>query len=232
MTNVNLTLGNVAFQDFEVPESIALGGVQRVAVQSLIGGGRVVNVLGGDDGEISFAGIFSGDDATARVQLLDTMRAAGAAVPLVWDGFFYSVVIAEVLADFTKPWWIPFSIRCVPLDDDNTDLADAVISALDSVGSDLAAATQLAGQAGLPPSVLSGTSSASLSTAQGVVEEAFSSSDAGVISSVGAFAAATDTTAAAGAFGNILATSAQLAALGVVNGYVNRAVANAGGELP
>src|SRR5271154_5082483 len=95
MTNVVLTLGGVPFQDMEVPEKISFGGQQRVAVQNLIGGGRVVATLGIDDGRISFSGIFSGTDAVARAQMLDAARASGLAVPLVWDSFYYTVIIAD-----------------------------------------------------------------------------------------------------------------------------------------
>jgi hypothetical protein len=65
MSNIILTLGGVPFQDFEVPEQIRFGGSQRLAVHELIGGGRVVDALGDDAGEISFSGIFSSSDAAA-----------------------------------------------------------------------------------------------------------------------------------------------------------------------
>ncbi|MCB5944118.1 hypothetical protein [Acidocella sp. KAb 2-4] len=60
MSKVTLTLGGVAFRDMEVPEAIGFGGRQRVAVQELLGGGRAVQVLGVDEGVITFSGIFSG----------------------------------------------------------------------------------------------------------------------------------------------------------------------------
>ena len=81
MSKIVLTLGGVPFEDMEVPEKISFGGKQRVAVQNLIGGGRVVVALGLDDGEISFTGIFSGADAVARAQELDAARALGAQLP-------------------------------------------------------------------------------------------------------------------------------------------------------
>ena len=60
MSDVALVLGPVLFREFEVPARINFGGRQRVVVHALPGGARVIDVLGRDDAQISFAGIFSG----------------------------------------------------------------------------------------------------------------------------------------------------------------------------
>jgi hypothetical protein len=117
MSNVILTLGGVPFQDMEVPEKISFGGKQRVSIHNLIGGDRVVEALGLDDGEISFSGIFFGADAASRVQMLDAARALGTALPLVWDSFFYTVIISSFKAEYRKSNLIPFSIICVVVSD-------------------------------------------------------------------------------------------------------------------
>jgi hypothetical protein len=163
MSNVVVTLGDVSFQDFEVPEKISFGGTQRLAVQELIGGGRVVDALGYDDGEISFSGIFSGDDAAQRAQTLDTERAAGAVLALFWDQYFYNVVIAEFAADYEKPWWIPFALRCIVASDPAVD--NAVTPAVYLVSNDLSVVTSLLGQAGLVLGGLTDPTVAGLATA-------------------------------------------------------------------
>lgn len=88
MPDVVLVLGPVAFADFEIPERIAFGGTQRLAVHKLPGGLRVIDALGRDDRELTWSGIFAGPDATARSRLLDLLRARGAVLPLTWDVFF------------------------------------------------------------------------------------------------------------------------------------------------
>ena len=148
MSNVVLTLGGVPFQDMEVPEKISFGGKQRVAVQNLIGGGRVVSALGIDDGKISFSGIFSGSDAVSRAQLLDAARALGASIPLVWDSFFYTVVIEGFTAEYRKTNLIPFSITCVVVNDPLASLAALTAPIANLIGNDLSVASALSGQAG------------------------------------------------------------------------------------
>ena len=53
-------LVQIVFQDFELPSGINFGGRQRLALHRLPGGSRVIDALGRDDAQISFAGIFTG----------------------------------------------------------------------------------------------------------------------------------------------------------------------------
>ena len=230
MSNVILTLGGVPFQDFEVPERIAFGGTQRVAVQRLIGGGRVVNVLGGDDGEIRFAGIFSGDDAASRAQALDGVRASGVTSPLVWGEFFYNVVVAEFAADYSKPWWIPFSVRCVVASDSAFALPLEVASAALLVGSDIAAAVGLSGQAGISLGGLAAPSSTGLQAAQVAVSSGIAAAGLALQTGAGALGQATDAPAGVAGMNQITASSGTLAALCGMSGYISRAAVNFAGE--
>jgi uncharacterized protein YciI len=159
----------------EIPEKIAFGGRQRLAVQNLIGGGRVVNAIGLDDGEISFGGIFSGSDAVQRAQLLDAARALGASLPLVWDGFFFTVIIASFSAEYQKTNLIPFSISCTVVGDPLATIVSMAAPLASLVGSDLTTAAALSGQAGLSLSGLSATSLAGFSTVQAALSSALQS---------------------------------------------------------
>lgn len=230
MSSVILTLGGVPFQDFEVPERIAFGGTQRVAVQRLIGGGRVVNVLGGDDGEIRFAGIFSGDDAASRAQAVDGTRASGVTTPLIWGEFFYSVIVAEFAADYTKPWWIPFSVRCVVVNDSAFDLPLAAASAVLLVGSDIAAATALSGQAGISLSGLAVPSSAGLQAAELSVSTGIAAAGVALQGGADTLGQAADASAGVAGLNQITASSGVLAALCGMSGYIDRAGVNFAGE--
>lgn len=232
MSNVVLSLGTVAFRDMEVPEKISFGGKQRLAVQNVIGGGRIVEALGIDDGEISFSGIFSGSDAASRAQLLDTARALGAQLPLVWQGFYYLVVIAGFAAEYRKPNLIPFSITCVVVTDPLAAVANAVAPIANLVSGDLAAAAALSGPAGISAFSLSAASLATLGGTQGEIASAMSSGGTVLDGAVASLRNAVTPVMGINALGRIGGASAQLAALSGMAGHVNRAVVNLGMELP
>lgn len=143
-----LVLGPVAFQGFEVPEHVTVGGRQRLVVHRMPGGGRVVDALGPDDAELVWSGTLSGPDAAERFRLLDTLRRAGEPLPLAWDAFAYDVVISNLEADTASPWWIPYRIACTVLQD-NTALPLAVAAA-ETALDDLALAAGYAGSGGVP----------------------------------------------------------------------------------
>lgn len=232
MSDVVLSLGTVAFRDMEVPEKISFGGKQRLAVQNIIGGGRIVEALGIDDGEISFSGIFSGSDAASRAQLLDTARALGAQLPLVWQGFYYLVVIAGFAAEYRKPNLIPFSITCVVVTDPLAAAANAVAPVASLVSGDLAAASALSLQAGVSAQTLSAASLAALGVTQSAIASAMTASGAVLDGAAGVLGSALTPVMGIAALGQIGSSSAQLAALSGMSGYVNRAVTNLGLDLP
>lgn len=218
MSDVVLSLGNVAFRDMEVPEKIRFGGRQRLAVQNIIGGGRVVGALGLDDGEISF----SGQDAAARAQLLDIARAQGSEMPLVWGGFYYLVIISSFVAEYRRPNLIPFALTCVVVSDPLADVA-AALPAATLIGNDIAAATGFSGQAG---QVLAGTSLAALAAAQAGIAGAMGNAGTALGAAGAALAGAATIVAGVNALTQINARSGQLAGLAGMSGYVNRAVVN------
>ncbi len=123
-----LLLGPITFQDFELPERIGWGGCQRLAVHDMPGGTRVVDVLGRADGPIVWRGTFSGPDAPTRARMLDLMRADATVWPLVWDEFFYSVIIGAFHADYARPNWVPYTISCTVVRDETAAAADIMTS--------------------------------------------------------------------------------------------------------
>lgn len=149
MLDVALLLGPVEFRSLEIPSQINFGGAQRLAVHQLLGGQRVIDALGRNDGEILFNGTFSGTDASLRARLVDELRSAGNPLPLVWDVFFFTVLIAQFEAEYQNPGWVPYRIRCTVLRDEASAAANAVLSLAASALADATAATGLAGAAGL-----------------------------------------------------------------------------------
>jgi len=230
MSGVVVTLGGVSFQDMEVPERIAFGGRQRLSVQPLIGGGRVVQALGIDDGLISFSGIFSGDDAVSRAQWLDAARALGAVLPLVWDEFFYSVIIRDFAAEYRKTNLIPFAVTCAVVADPLADITAAAAPLAAVVAQDVTAAAALSGQAGVAVGNVAG-SLPGLMALQAAVAAQVAASGAAALSAGGALQAASDPAAGVSAVNAMGAASAQLAAAAAMGGFVARASTNLGMAL-
>ena len=231
MSHVILTLGGVAFQDMEVPEKISFGGRQNVAVRQLIGGGRVVQTLGLDDGRISFAGIFSGSDAVTRAQMLDAARALGAPLPLVWDGFFYTVILDEFCAEYRKTNLIPFSVSCLVVSDPLASLAAVAAPVANLIGSDLAAAGALSGQAGVSLAGLSASGIAGVAAVQNALTGIVGMQGGALSSASAQLNGAADAQGGAMAVNQLGVASSAVAAATAVTGYVGRAAANLAGTL-
>lgn len=225
MSNVILTLGGIAFRDFEVPEQITFGGTQALAVHQVIGGGHVVDALGAADAEIQLAGVFSGPDAVVRVQALDVARSLGGTLPLIWKGFFYSVIIAELAAAYTKSWWIPFRLRLVVVQ----DLATAVPSLLEQATLDLATAQTYTPQTGFSFQNISVSSLSSINTGLATVSSMLSAEDASFTQNTEALNGATDTTTAISAIQDMMNSGGTLPGLANVKGYLGRAAVNLSG---
>lgn len=222
MAAVAVTLGGVEFRDFEIPVEIAFGGIQRLAVHQPVGGGRVVDVLGASPGEIKFGGTFSGPDAALRAQILDVARDAGATLPLTWGGFAYNVVIVSFSALYQKPWWIPFEIVLLSVE----NLVTALPGALAQAGLDIVSAAGF--------SALSGVSLAGLTSGDLASVAAGQSALAGAVSSAGSLLSAATTAFSSGvgaaqpiaAMASLGAASSALAGAGAAQAYLGRAAAN------
>ncbi|MDD2878008.1 MAG: hypothetical protein PHT60_13585 [Acidiphilium sp.] len=224
MAAVAVTLGGVAFRDFEVPAEIGFGGTQRLAVHQPLGGGRVVDVLGGAAGEITFAGTFSGPDAELRAQVLDGARNVGATLPLAFGGFAYSVVITAFSASYQKPWWIPFQITLLAVE----NLVAALPSALAQAGLDLASAAGFSGLSGVSLAGVSTVSSAALAMAQSGLAAAVSGAGEALSAASNEFSGTAGAAAPIAAMATLGSASSVLAGAAAAQAYVGRVVANIG----
>jgi hypothetical protein len=240
MPNVALLLGPVSFQDFEVPASINIGGAQRLAIHRLLGGIRVIDVLGRDDADILFSGIFSGPDATLRARLIDEMRVSGVPLPLTWDVFFYSVIIKKFEADYRTGWWIPYHVTCTVVCDEASSALASAISLADDALSDVTTAFTFAMGAGIdlsdtqsavamPNAALKGTASnsaalATLASASVVVGSGISQAET-TLSAV-SWPVDGQMSSAANALNGIVSAAQQISSLTVAQAYVGRARIN------
>jgi hypothetical protein len=240
MSDVVLVLGPVLFREFEVPARINFGGRQRIVVHALPGGARVIDVLGRDDAQISFAGIFSGIDATLRARTLNDLRSAGVPLALVWDTFFYTVLISELQVDYHNGRWLPYHIVCTVLQDEASIVPNIPISLIDVISADIDAAVSYASNADLDMSFLqnalvgpgamcfgtqtSATTQALLVEVQATIRVAMGKANYAIQSSVVALGsasqdAATDLLCVTDALG-------QLSSLVTASAYVSRLMVN------
>lgn len=117
-----LTLGEVTFQNTEIPSEINFGGSQSISVKQLVGGQRIIDAMGRSDDDITWSGLFFGPTALFRAQFLDGMRVQGAQLRLTWSRFNYIVVIKEFRASFQRYYQIPYQITVTVIQDLNQPL--------------------------------------------------------------------------------------------------------------
>ncbi len=240
MSDVVLLLGPIVFQDFELPPAINFGGRQRLALHRLPGGSRVIDTLGRDDAQISFAGIFTGPDATLRARSVDALRVVGMALPLTWDVLFYTVLISDFRADYRNGWWIPYRIVCTVVQDEASALLQPSVSLATAVLADIGTGTGFASSAGMDLSPLQTALGAPGATIRGTeaytaVLSCLSDTQSSIATSIGAanatlagISVAEPGSAQVGVTNLLAATDAtgQLSSLVSADAYVRRTAAN------
>ena len=133
-----LQLGEVLFEDFEIPESINFGGPQRLGRKQLPGGYRIVDAMGADDAPIGWEGRFLGAQAVYRARALDFMRKSGSSYLLQWHEFRYTVVIESFEAEFHAFYDVPYRLVLCVIEDGALPIVEAPRNALDmSIREDL-----------------------------------------------------------------------------------------------
>ena len=226
MSDVILSLGGVSFRDMEVPEQIFFGGAQRLSVQNIIGSGRVIEAVGGNDGDIFFSGIFSGNDAVERAQLLDAARNLGTKLPLAWKDFYYIVVISKFSAVYCRSNLIPFSIDCTVASDPLADAVSVLAPVANLVSNDFADAMVFSGLAGISPATVSSASLSTVNILQSNILGSLSASGVDLESGKQGLSAALTPSMGESALTQIFQASQQQAALAGMSGFINRAAVN------
>ncbi|WP_028534224.1 hypothetical protein [Paludibacterium yongneupense] len=140
-----LILGTFEFLDFEIPERIALGAKQQTTVHKLVGGRRVIDVMGVDYDPITWSGIISGKNTAARVRTLEQMRDAGEVLPLTLDEYSFDVLISSFVPTYEWAYRRPYTIELlVRARNDAPKRANTLSGALDAlINSDVGKAMNL-----------------------------------------------------------------------------------------
>lgn len=241
MPDVTLILGPVEFSGFEIPPAISFGGAQRLAVHKLPGGARIIDSLGRDDAPILWEGIFTGANAVDRARVLDVLRAEGGVLPLIWDSYFYSVVISVFEADYRNGFWIPYRIACTVLRDEVEAMFEQAASMLAQVTSDFSTASGYAGAGGIdlgaaaatlgaPGATTLGTSGygaavSAVGSAQDMIASQLSAVETSVIP-LGAALVPGNVSGALVSLATAQNSTGTMANLAAAQGYVNRTAVN------
>ena len=133
-----VTLDDIEFQSWEVPERVKWGGAQSLAVHQFPGGARTIDAMGSDEAPITWSGRLGilTPDSASRARRLDTLRQSGAEVVLTWGEFTRSVVVASCEFDHGFDFGYQISVTVIPDDADN----QSAPSLLDQVNGDLSSA--------------------------------------------------------------------------------------------
>ena len=147
MATDQLILGPLAFDDWSTPSRLPFGGKQAMAVHKLPGGARVVDTLGPDEMDIRFSAILWGDAAYDAALALNGLRQSGLAVPLMFGGQFYLVIVEEATVTLERyPQYALYEVTCLIAANPMAGGLGAVVSTVTSiVGADMASAMSLAG---------------------------------------------------------------------------------------
>lgn len=108
-----LIVGDVEFVGLEVPESITVGGKQQTVVHKLVGGKRIIDVLGLDYDNLSWSGWLLGATAGDRVKELETLRDTGNAIDFTLGDYYFSVVVASFTARYEHVYRRNYTVELV-----------------------------------------------------------------------------------------------------------------------
>ncbi len=219
--SASVIIGPLVLNEFEIPSHIRIGGRQRLAIHQLLGGSRVIDALGPDEGDISWSGVFSGSDAAIRYRELEVIRRSGLAVPLIWNGFAYSVIISELDGEYKGPYWIFYKLVCSVVADAAAVLIGSSVSAAGQALADISSA----GGLGIDTSTLTASlgpggtvSAANASMVNGDLMSSISQANTNLASATVGLQSSDFTTA--------LAAAQQTANMSFAIGYLSRAAVN------
>lgn len=130
-TVTRLVLGDFEFLDFEVPERLALPGRQKTVLHQMVGGRRVIDVLGVEYDPLTWSGVITGSESGDRVKALERMRDAGEKLTLTLDDYSFTVVITSFTPVYEFIYRRPYSIEVAIVANNASPLkVDALTGAL------------------------------------------------------------------------------------------------------
>jgi hypothetical protein len=119
-------LDGFVFEGFEEPYEVIFGKEQASCKHILIGGGRVIDLMGAGDPDITFSGYFTGFQAPLRAQFLNTLCNQGKTLILRTNIFVKDVVITKFTFGQHEIWPIQYTITLQVVQDKTLPINFAV----------------------------------------------------------------------------------------------------------
>lgn len=249
-SNSVVSLDEFSFANFEIPETISLGGSQHTTVHELPGGNRIIHTMGGSDREIAWRGVFLSADALTRASTLDQKRIAGKAVVLKTLNLTKNCIISSFTFDPKQNNNVPYSISLTVISNVVVTPKPSLLTSIENdIGSALGvnipaaisqvqtavAQVQKVAQAA---SVLTGGSAASLgvlgalNSATSITSQISTTANTALgaassaLSGAGSTGSSSSVTGAVSSIQSLVSNSGIVAATGDVLSYVGRAAKN------
>lgn len=121
-----LTLGDFVFEGFEEPYELTFGKEQAAYKHILIGGGRIIDLMGAGDPDITWSGYFTGFQAPLRARYLENLCKQGQALTLRTGSFIKQVVITNFTFGQHEIWPIQYNITVQVIQDLTSPVTIAV----------------------------------------------------------------------------------------------------------
>lgn len=88
-----IILGEFVFTQSEVPDYIPFGGQESLAVHQFVGGGRVIDAMGIIEPDITWSGIFMGNQMTRKARYITKIMKEAKPLKFSYNQFRYNVLI-------------------------------------------------------------------------------------------------------------------------------------------
>jgi hypothetical protein len=124
MAQPGITLGGFVFSNRNSagglsggnPEQVKFGLKEQIVIHKMVGGARILDMLGDDPEDISWNGFFLGPDAPDLANALYALEQGKELLDLTFGVYSATVVISQLDLVYKKAFWIDYSIVCVVID--------------------------------------------------------------------------------------------------------------------
>lgn len=111
---LQLTIGEVLFDQFEIPERLPISWKQARAVNEFPGGTRTIYALGSFPKPMRWGGYLLGANAFARVAAMERLCAAGLSVEMDYGPFAWLGLVTDFIFNVEHQWKIGYMVEFEP----------------------------------------------------------------------------------------------------------------------
>ncbi len=116
MAQPGITLDGIAFHWTANPEQVKFGLKEQIVIHKMIGGARILDMLGDDPEDITWSAFFLGPNAVDLAQQLYALQQTKTLLNLTFGLYNATVVISQLDLVYKKAFWVDYSITCIVVD--------------------------------------------------------------------------------------------------------------------